>query len=354
MIPQDKPTPKMKEKISELTEAQKAKMPEYVKKWIAIGNNTDRLNYDRTLDIITNVQVHILGKKAVPVIIFNNPMEAWVACNYAIHGHGVNELKQCVDDFFNGKKPSWKLSSYVSPYLNGAFSAPTFAFYDFFKYELGVDFDAAGTPVENAKQEEGAEKKLSVDALYEIWKSTSELGLIYPINDVKGTVQDMCIVSEKPTLIKLNENNVIHCDGGPALEYAGYGDVRIYALNGVTVPDWLALTPSHKIDVKRIHEIKNADVKAEFVRKIGVERLLDMGKKIDSHEKYNDEWYAKSEYELWDMHSLFPNVEYAPHLKMLNQTTKIWHVEAVSPDCKTIPDALKDRYGRNVQIIGIA
>jgi hypothetical protein len=341
---------KIKEKISELTEAQKAKMPEYVKKWIAIGNDTKRLSYDRTLDIIQSVQKHILGKEPTPVIIFNNPVESWVACNYAIHGHKINELKQCVEDFFNGKKPAWKMTQYVSPYLNGSFSAQTFAFYDFFKYELGVKFEATGTPVEDAKNK----SSLSVDELYEIWKSTTELGLIYPIHDVKGAVQDMCVVSEKPSLVKLNEAGVIHCDGGPAIEYVGYGDIKIYALNGVIVPDWLAIIPAQKIPVDRIHEIKNADVKAEFVRKIGVERLLEMGKKIDSHESYSDEWWTKSEYELWDLNCLFPNVDYAPHLKMLNQTTKIWHVEAVSPDCKTIDDALKDRYGRNVQIVGIA
>lgn len=339
----------MQAKISELTQEQKAKMPAYVDKWIKIGTDTKRLNYDRTLDIVNDVQKHILKVEPTPIIIFNNPIEAWVACNYATQGHKINELKQCVEDYFNGKKPSWKVSQFVSPYLNGSFSAPTFAFYDFFKYEMGVVFNAKGTPVEGVTS-----ATLSVDELYEIWKSTTELGLIYPLNNVTGTVQNMCIVCEKPSVVKLNDKGVIHCDGDAAVRYEGYGDMIIYALNGITVPDWLALTPSSQIPVERIHEIKNADVKAEFVRKIGVERLLSMGKKIDSHESYKDEWWTKSEYELWDMSSLFPNVDYAPHLKMLNQTTKIWHVEAVSPDCKKIGDAIKDRYGRNVDIIGIA
>lgn len=340
----------MQSKISELTPEQKAKMPAYVDKWIKIGTDTTRLNYDRTLDIVNNVQKHILKEEPTPVVIFNNPIEAWVACNYAIHGHRINELKQCVEDYFNGKKPDWKVSQFVSPYLNGSFSAPTFAFYDFFKYEMGVVFDAKDTPVENV----ATGPTLSVDELYAVWKSTAELGLIYPLHNVTGTVQNMCIVSEKPSVVKLNDKGVIHCDGGPAVQYEGHGSMTIYALNGVTVPEWLAVTPSSQILVERIHEIKNADVKAEFVRKIGVERLLSMGKKIDSHESYNDKWWTKSEYELWDMSSLFPNVDYAPHLKMLNQTTKIWHVEAVSPSCKKIGDAIADRYGRNVEIIGIA
>jgi hypothetical protein len=60
------------------------------------------------------------------------------------------------------------LAQYVSPYLNGSFAAPTFAFYDFFKYELGVKFEATGTPVEDANKNGS---KLDVDALYEIWKT---------------------------------------------------------------------------------------------------------------------------------------------------------------------------------------
>ena len=49
-----------KQKITELTEAQKAKLPEYVKKWINIGCNTDRLSYEETLDIVNDVYNYIV------------------------------------------------------------------------------------------------------------------------------------------------------------------------------------------------------------------------------------------------------------------------------------------------------
>jgi galactitol-specific phosphotransferase system IIC component len=40
---------------------------------------------------------------------------------------------------------------------------------------------------------------------------------------------------------------------------------------------------------------------------------------------------------------------------MLNQTTGIWHMEAVSPNCKTIGEALNERFGgKNFKIIGIS
>lgn len=320
--------------INELTQEQKDKMPEYVNKWTAIGIDTNRLDYDTTVDIVHSFQETILKQEKTPVIIFDNPIEAWVACNYAEHGFKVNELKGCVEDYFNGKRPDWKVKEFVMPYFGGAFSASVFAFYDFFKDELKVKFD---------KEKE-----------YEIWKRTSELGIMYNIFDVENA-QNMCIISEKPTSVKLNENRVIHCDGGPAVTYAGYGDLNIYALNGVVVPQWLAEEHSAKIDISRINEIKNADVKAEFVRKIGVERLLSIGKKVDDYTKYDNEWWNKSEYELWDMAVLFEGIEYAPHVKMLNQTTGIWHVEAVSPECHTLEDAINERLGgQTLDIIGIA
>lgn len=303
--------------ITELTQAQKDAIPTYVDKWIKIGINTDRLNYDETVDICQAVQKELLGRPVTPVVIFDNPVEAWIACNYAVQGTPPNDLRKKVDEYFEGKKI--KLEKYTSPYLTGSFSTAIFSFYDYFKNELGIDYG-------------------SVTDKYNIWQSTSKLGFIFPLPSV-------CIVSEKPTRISLNEERVVHCDGAPAIEYAGRGGIKIYMLNGVTVPDWLALTHSSKIDLTKYGSISNADVKLEFVRKVGIERMLDMGKKIDSYEKYKEEWWTKSEYELWDMHTLYPNVPYAPHLKMKNQTTHVWHVEAVSPSCRSLKDAIAERLG---------
>jgi hypothetical protein len=93
----------------------------------------------------------------------------------------------------------------------------------------------------------------------------------------------------------------------------------------------------------------------EFIRKVGIERMLSFGSKLDTYENYDNEWWTNSEYELHDMNCLFPGVDYAPHLKMLNQTTRVWHVEAVDPRCKTLEDAINFRFNdRKINIIGIA
>ena len=171
----------------------------------------------------------------------------------------------------------------------------------------------------------------------------SEVSFIIPYKGI-------CFISEKPKINWVDGN--LSKDGGKAVEYAdGYG---LFSLNGVTVPEYLAMTNSGELDIQKFHDEKNADVRTEFIRKYGVDRMLDLGKQLDTHENYDEEWWTKSAYELWDMASIFEGIDYAPHLKMTNATTGVFHVEAVSPECRTIRDALKERFGgRDLDIIAI-
>lgn len=319
-------------KIEKLTAKQEAKFPEYVQKWTSIGVNTDRLNQEETERIIHDYQEHILNREKTPVVIFDNPNECWVACNYAVSGVAPENLRERVDNFFNTPKGERdiEVGTPVFPYQEGSFFVSVFSFYDYMFNELGIEIDS------------------ELRKRYDMWEATSKLGLIYPLDDV-------CIVSEKPTIVNLNENNQLHCDGAAALEYAGHGNFKIYALNGVVVDEYLAVTPEEQLDLKYYHSIKNADQKTEFVRKFGIDRMLELGKKLDSYVNYDDKWWTKSEYELWDMSCLFQGVNYAPHLRMTNMTTGVFHVEAVSPSCRTLADAIKERLGgRELKIKAIA
>ena len=168
----------------------------------------------------------------------------------------------------------------------------------------------------------------------------SEVNFIIPYKNI-------AFISEKPSEIHWN-NSILHKDGDMAVKYPdGYG---VYCLNGVRVPDWLCMTPEGQLTIEQFKSIENADVKAEFIRKFGIERLQSLGKKICDSKNHENEWFRKSEYELIDMSSIY-EVEYAPHLRMKNLTTGTWHFEAVSPECKTIEDALKYRTKNRLSIL---
>lgn len=302
----------------------------YDKKWIKIGENTDRLDPQMATEIIHEVQINLLETEPTQVIILDNPIQCWIAC------HLIKE-KCPVDKIFDGVKKFIEnpnilnLEPFRSPFLDGSFSAPLFAFYDFMFNEIKIKIDQR------------------LFNKYLTWEKTAQLGMIFPMENV-------CFVSQKPITIRFNNENQLHADcDGPAIAYDGLLGSKLFMLNGVVVPEKLATTKSGNLSLDYYNELRFADQKMEFVRKFGVERMLELGFEIDSYKNYRNKWWNKSQYELWDMNTLFPGVNYAPHLKMLNQTTKVWHLEAVSPNCKTLEEALKERFKNiNIDIINIA
>lgn len=139
------------------------------------------------------------------------------------------------------------------------------------------------------------------------------------------------------------------------------GNKQYSYMNCIKVPNWLYNTPKEQLDASKILEIKNIDVRTEAIKKLGLEKLVKHGRVVDSWVNYpENEWWAKSEYKLVDMHSLVPpikivdavshnfiraeSLKYAPFLCMKNQTTGEYHLEGVSPDCRNLYDALKMRY----------
>jgi hypothetical protein len=164
--------------------------------------------------------------------------------------------------------------------------------------------------------------------------------------------ENICFISDRPKELYKNSLGQLHADGKPALLFRdGY---CLWMLNGVAVPEYLVMTPESKLDVEFFKKETNADVKAEFIRKYGIQRMTNMGKKISDSSGHDNKWYVDSEYEVWDMGSILDG-SYRPYLKMRNLTTGIYHFEGIHPDCKTVEDALRYRAkNRVVNLQGVA
>jgi len=157
---------------------------------------------------------------------------------------------------------------------------------------------------------------------HSIINDTVSFDLIYPLES--GTV----VFSDCPQYIHRNASG-LHKDGGPSLEYAD--GTRCWALNGVRVPQELAETKAEALDCKKWIQEQNAEVRREFVRKVGVERLMvKLGsKRLDK----------SGDYELHQINLGGRTGEWTA-LKMLNPSIGIWHVEWVDKACKTVREAL--------------
>ncbi len=356
--------------IEKLTQKQLDKFPTYREKWLKVGLSTETPGLDDTKRILVPVYTEIL-KRPLPeaTIIMPSPMSAFLAAcyltkiNMRIKGDkNSDQVRAQVLDQVNDQVSAQvsdqvraqvlaqvsaqvraqvndqvsdqvlaqvldqvndqvndQVSAQVSdqvrdlaglmwyeiiPWLSGHFDAAHFSYYDFWEKECGIQY----------KQK----------FLMDIYKKTSKLGPIYPI-------ENFCIVSAKPKQIHLL-NGRIHHVKKPAVEYA---DMKVWALNGVRVPEEIVKTPAEQLDPAIILKTTNAEVRREIVRKIGIERMIvKLGaKSLDKS--------ADGVYELLNINLGDGRVR--PYLKMRNPSIATWHVEGVHPNCKTVAEALEWR-----------
>lgn len=275
--------------IKELTKEQEALIEEYRIRGIKDGINTEPITDKKILESVEIIFNKILKEEKTEIVICSSPQDAWDKIK---EKYGVDEL------------------DYIHPYLDGHMFSFFFAYYDYMKDVLGVEFDCL---------EE-----------YEALRNCLNLGPLFKLEDV-------CFVSKKPVMIHMNSEDQYHNEKGPAVEYED--GFSLWFLNGVSVPEWLVTTEWKDLDAKRFATIKNVEVRREFVRKIGVERLV---------QKLNPEVLdKKDDYELLHV-DLGGETGKWPYLKMKNPSIGIWHVECVGKDCRTVEDAIKFRNGSSL------
>jgi len=309
------------EKITELTEEQKAQFPVYSKKWLDIGLSTEPVNEDEARVICKNLYDKILNKPFKGMVLADSPLCAWGIVTRIVEQTGVteDEVKLVRDEVRQLIKEGKKVSDidYVSPYLLGNMNAGYFSFFDYMKEVLKIDLGDK----------------------WETYRETSKISLIYPL-DV------MCICSDKPREEHF-KGEVLHRDGGPAISYND-GFVA-YALNGVRVPKKIAVTPANKLNPKLFMDEKNVEIRREIVRKIGMSVIIDkMGAKSIDKQENNGllSILGKDSSEVvYELLSFPVDGVDRKYLKMMNPSIGIWHVEGVPPSCNTVDDALNFRNG---------
>ena len=145
--------------------------------------------------------------------------------------------------------------------------------------------------------------------------------------------ENICFISYKPIKLLVDDQNRLHCDNGPAIEYKDrYAQ---YYLHGVSVPKELAEIKKEDMNPNDLSKYKNVEIRMQFIKKLGVDKIKERGIVIETKGVYN----------LIDMHSIFEGLTYAPYLFMINPSTGETHAEGVSPECKSVSQAINWRAG---------
>jgi hypothetical protein len=153
------------------------------------------------------------------------------------------------------------------------------------------------------------------------------------------TFPDVVVFCAPPVEIHRNAAGQLHCETGAAIKFAdGWG---VWALNGVRLTQQIVETPASQLDPNLVTTTKNAEWRREIVRKIGIERICEAlnAKCVDKD----------GDYELLML--TLGDRRKRPYLKMRNPSIGVFHIEGVSPECRTVQQALNFRNGLTPEMI---
>lgn len=291
--------------ITELTPEQEASMPGFVEKYVAIGIKTGPIDKEKA-KVYAKKLYKFLERNEPKVIFTDGPTQAWLATVWINHCQQNDiPIPEKVEDIVFDWETIQKIASGISfvwPYLDGQMMTSWVAWVKFMQ-SIGV----------------------KVSDSFSLIEDQIEFNVIYPLNDY-------CIFSERFSEVHMKDD-VLNCDGGPSIAYPD--GTRCWSLNGIAVPQWLAETPADEIDCNEYAKITNAEIRREFMRKVGITTYCEkMGSEVID---------KQGDYELHVI-DLGGTTGKRHYLKMLNPSIKVWHMECVSRDCQTVDDAL---YFRN-------
>jgi hypothetical protein len=102
-------------------------------------------------------------------------------------------------------------------------------------------------------------------------KSWAKYKLIVQNLDIILPFKEICIVCERPTKIGWHDAGGIHCEDGPAVEYAdGY---CLWALEGYRVPEKVVMAPETQT-LEEIHNEENEEIRRIRINRFGWSRYI--------------------------------------------------------------------------------
>lgn len=287
--------------ITSITPKQEKAIPEFIDKWIK--NASSNNNREAAAESIN----HIYKEYGLDTPLFihtESPMEAVLLVAIISKYPKLDIIdpknKQEVIKKYKSKISKEKIRSVYGNVLHNQWLTASCGWFDYAQF-IGVQFD-----------------KTQYDLFYNYCQSVFAC---IPYENV-------CFVIDKPIEIHFKDKK-LHNETGPSILFAdGYG---LYSLNGVRVPKWLVTTPANKIDPGILLREKNAEIRREIVRKVGIQMVCEKLKT-----KTINTW---GDYELLELK--LPGMETkARYLKMRNPSIGTYHIEGVPSDIETCQDAL--------------
>lgn len=240
-----------KKQINSLTPEMKSSLPIIRDKWIAYGRSTAPIDKEKAR--LGVQKIYELVKLPMPkMVILDNPRQLEYAQQYLLDNSSLGQKSEAELaahlkwlDYSQLKKPTTQNNFYLYYWFDWLAYAEVF--------------------------------KDRVDACTEVSKYADyykELHIINPLSDV-------CLVSQRPEIVKVDDAGRLHNANGPALAYAG--NFSVYAWHGLSVPAWFIENPEH-ITANTIEKESNQELRRCMISILGGERFVAQLGAIKVHE----------------------------------------------------------------------
>ena len=317
----------MLSKITALTPRQISQLAEWRDRWLAIGLSTAPADRQGAREGVLAAYAAASLKAPTTFIWLRSPFEGAIASlmlKWASVGASVRDSVRAsvgavvVDSVVDSGEASVRASVRASvgdsvgavEVCWGQHDAGWLSFYDYFRVVVGID---------------------AVDQLAGLIKVAECCGWWWPR-------QDAVILTERPRVLARDAQGRLHSETSQAIEYPdGWG---VYALRGVRVPALLVTTPAADLDPRLVLTERNAEIRREIVRKIGIERVCAV---LGATTLARGTDHVGQPCELLNLN--LGDGRRRPYIKLIHPGVGTYHLEGVPPECDTLDKAFTFRNG---------
>lgn len=214
--------------ITELTPEQEAHINVVCEKWTKKALNPVPIK-KTTASKITKAIYKTLGENVPKFVIAPSPVAAWeIVCRTeATNDDEYADLKRQI----------------IQPSIDGICSAGYYGYVEYFEY-LGLNFDDVPEVV--------------------LFKQLADVSWVWPL-------KTLCVFSDHPLHIKVNDQGQLHNESGPSVKYSdGYS---LWDINGIEVDEQIVASPATQ-SLETILKDTNADRQAIRIERYGWLRFL--------------------------------------------------------------------------------
>ncbi|WP_242048276.1 MULTISPECIES: DUF6745 domain-containing protein [Nostocaceae] len=338
--------------IEKLTPEQEALIPVYREKWRQIALSTERIDREKAADAV-NAVYKILGCDEPQIVFFDSPYAALkefiVQLEKSIFNQEayiieekilVSQRKEIRFQIISKKlaillKQEFlsKLRDELDKIFGGIINNRLAQDFDILYEELDISvFDltyiAPESWVVDASFIDFCISELNCDLSQQDWLVIQNLikncGWIFPDEHI-------AIVCDRPIHIRFDNQNRLHAEGEPAIEYAdGYS---LYSYHGVTLPEKYGKVHPQQWQAQWLLTETNAELRQVLIQGIGYSRICQDLQAIEL-----DNWAG---YSLLRIDNDFIDIEPILLLKMTCPSTGFIHVLRVPPNMLSAHEAIR-------------